>query len=50
VFVISGYSENDFASEHSTAANIAFIHEPVSPSDLLKRGRKFLDGGKLNQY
>jgi nitrogen-specific signal transduction histidine kinase/ActR/RegA family two-component response regulator len=50
VIFISGYSENDFASEYSTAANIAFIHKPVSPSDLLKRVRKFLDGGKPNQY
>ena len=44
VIFISGYSENDFTSGHSKAANIAFIHKPVSPSDLLKRVRKFLDG------
>ena len=44
VVFISGYSENDFVSEHSAAANIAFIHKPVSPSDLLKKVRTFLDG------
>ena len=40
---ISGYSEDDFTKEDFPAANIAFIHKPVSPSDLLKKIRRFLD-------
>ncbi|MGO9950733.1 MAG: PAS domain S-box protein [Dissulfurispiraceae bacterium] len=41
---ISGYAEDIFTGEDFTAANIAFIHKPVSPQDLLRKVRKFLDG------